>query len=108
MRSLVVSALFVGLLFCWIGDARADEYDSEKAGHPLRILAYAAHPAGVFLEYVVFRPAHWFVHRGQLPEVFGHKTYGKLPAVQGPGPEYPPAKVARTSKVTLAGSTDKE
>jgi hypothetical protein len=53
--------------------ALADEYDARRAGHPLRVVAYALHPVGVALDYLLFRPAHWV---GSLPVVrtiFGHE-----------------------------------
>ena len=34
-------------------------YESLRAGHPLRIIAYALHPIGVILDYAIFRPAYW-------------------------------------------------
>jgi hypothetical protein len=37
-----------------------ERYDSRKAGHPVRIAAYAAHPLGVILDYMIFRPA-WYI-----------------------------------------------
>jgi hypothetical protein len=41
--------------------ASAEErYDSSKAGNPVRIAAYAAHPVGVILDYMIFRPA-WYI-----------------------------------------------
>jgi hypothetical protein len=55
--------------------ARADDYDPQRAGHPVRIIAYAAHPVGVILDLLIFRPAHWV---GSLPGVdkfFGHELY---------------------------------
>ncbi len=35
------------------------DYDSKRAGHPLRIVAYAVHPVGVILDRLIFRPAWW-------------------------------------------------
>jgi hypothetical protein len=55
------------------GEARADEYESGRAGHPLRIAAYILHPIGVVLEYSIFRPAHWIVHWEPAAEFFGHR-----------------------------------
>lgn len=55
--------------------ARADDYDPQRAGHPARVIAYAAHPVGVILDLLIFRPAHWV---GSLPGVarfFGHEPY---------------------------------
>ena len=34
-------------------------YEPLRAGHPLRIIAYALHPVGVILDYAIFRPAYW-------------------------------------------------
>jgi hypothetical protein len=54
---------------------RADEYDPQKAGHPVRIIAYAAHPVGVILDVLIFRPAHWIGSLPGLDEFFGHEPY---------------------------------
>jgi hypothetical protein len=35
-------------------------YDPRRAGHPLRIAAYALHPIGVILDWLIFRPA-WHI-----------------------------------------------
>lgn len=50
-------ALILGLVLAT--PAAAEDYDPMKAGHPLRIVAYAVHPAGVILDYLIFRPAWW-------------------------------------------------
>jgi hypothetical protein len=34
-------------------------YEPLRAGHPLRLIAYALHPVGVILDYAIFRPAYW-------------------------------------------------
>lgn len=39
--------------------ARAEEYDPQRSGHPLRIAAYALHPAGWLLDTLIFHPAWW-------------------------------------------------
>ena len=52
---------------------RADEYDPERAGHPLRILAYVLHPVGVAIDYLILRPAHWVVSREPMQTLFGHE-----------------------------------
>jgi hypothetical protein len=36
-----------------------ERYDPQWAGHPLRVAAYALHPVGVILDYLIFRPAWW-------------------------------------------------
>jgi len=52
--------------------ALADDYDSTDAAHPLRIAAYALHPVGVILDYLLVRPAHWLVSHEPLKTLFGH------------------------------------
>lgn len=52
--------------------AYAHEYDPQKAGHPLRVLAYVLHPVGVALDYLIFRPAHWVGHHEPISTIFGH------------------------------------
>lgn len=39
--------------------AQASEYKSRKAGHPVRIVAYALHPVGYILDRLIFYPAWW-------------------------------------------------
>ena len=39
--------------------SRLAPYEPLRAGHPLRIIAYALHPIGVILDYAIFRPAYW-------------------------------------------------
>lgn len=38
---------------------QAAEYESRRAGHPLRIAAYALHPVGVLVDVLILRPAWW-------------------------------------------------
>jgi hypothetical protein len=52
--------------------AGADDYDPLRAGHPLRIVAYAAHPVGWLLDVAIMRPAHWIGHLPGLRAIFGH------------------------------------
>jgi hypothetical protein len=35
------------------------DYDPQRAGHPVRVVAYALHPVGVILDYLIFRPCYW-------------------------------------------------
>lgn len=53
--------------------ASADDYESDRAGHPLRIAAYILHPIGWALDVLIFRPAHWVVSQEPFDEVFGHE-----------------------------------
>jgi len=53
--------------------AHADEYEADRAGHPVRVLAYLLHPVGVILDYLVMRPAHWLGHQEPFKTLFGHE-----------------------------------
>jgi hypothetical protein len=64
-------ALAAGLLAA--RPAAADRYDPQKAGHPLRIAAYILHPIGVGLDYLLMRPAYWFVSHEPFQTIFGHE-----------------------------------
>ena len=66
--ALALSALLLALA----SPAVADEYDARRAGHPLRIVAYALHPIGVALDWLIFRPLHWYVSQPVISEIFGH------------------------------------
>ena len=50
----------------------ADEHRSDRAGHPLKVIATILHPVGVILDYVIFRPAHWLAHREPAKTLTGH------------------------------------
>jgi hypothetical protein len=73
LRRGVAAALAV-LPLC-AAAARADEYDPQRAGHPVRIIAYALHPVGVILDLAIFRPAHWIGSLPVLNKLFGHELY---------------------------------
>lgn len=57
IRSLII---VIALALTLPSSARADGYDPEKAGHPLRVAAYLLHPVGVILDRAIFRPA-WHI-----------------------------------------------
>jgi hypothetical protein len=46
-------------------------YDPDRAGHPLRIVAYVLHPVGVILDYALYRPAYWLGSHEPLRTLFG-------------------------------------
>lgn len=50
-----------------------ERYEPLRAGHPLRIVAYALHPVGVILDYAIFRPAHWLGSHEPLRTLFGQE-----------------------------------
>jgi hypothetical protein len=70
-RSYAALAL-VALVLAWASPAAADEYDARRAGHPLRMVAYALHPIGVALDWLLFRPGHWVVSQPPFDHIFGH------------------------------------
>jgi outer membrane protein OmpA-like peptidoglycan-associated protein len=58
--------------------AAADEYDDSQS-HPLRALAYVAHPFGVLVEWLLARPGHFLVSATpELEYVFGHQPHPPL------------------------------
>jgi hypothetical protein len=71
-KSLAAAALASSLLFA-AAPALADDYDSEGSGHPLRIAAYLAHPVGVIIDTLIYKPAHWIVHFEPFKTLFGHE-----------------------------------
>lgn len=71
IRAAGIAALLAAGLLAG-APAHADEYDPRRAGHPLRIVAYVAHPIGVLLDYAIFRPAHWIGHQEPFRTIFGH------------------------------------
>lgn len=70
-RSLQATVLALGLAFAAV-PATADEYDSQRAGHPLRIIAYVVHPVGVAFDYLILRPCHWMGTQEPFSTIFGH------------------------------------
>lgn len=71
-RRSCAALLFAAVVLSLASSAAADEYDARRAGHPLRVIAYAVHPIGVALDWLLFRPAHWVVSQPVLNHVFGH------------------------------------
>jgi hypothetical protein len=73
LRKCSRAVLVGGLLLVAPLAASADRHDPARSGHPLRVVAYTLHPVGVILDTLIFRPAHWFVHRAEVLEtLFGH------------------------------------
>jgi hypothetical protein len=102
-RSLrgVVRAAFVAGGACWLGAAQPavalntpeqeaayeeaqvmvpyaatrvpDPHDPLRAAHPVRIAAYALHPVGVALDYLLVRPAVWVVRQEPFRTIFGYQ-----------------------------------
>lgn len=63
-------------LLCLAPPARAGatRYEPRRAGHPLRIAAYAAHPFGVMLDTLIFHPAWWVGQHEPFRTLFGVQT----------------------------------
>jgi hypothetical protein len=51
--------------------AGTTRYDPQRAGHPLRMVAYALHPVGVVLDTLIFHPAWWLGTHEPLRTLFG-------------------------------------
>ena len=76
MKSTFALLAFAGVLALPVAARAVDEYDDSQA-HPLRVAAYAVHPVGVALEWIVFRPIHYLVAASPETEyVFGHRPHG--------------------------------
>jgi hypothetical protein len=51
-----------------------DAYDDSQS-HPLRLIAYAVHPIGFALEWLVTRPIHFAVSQPSAEKIFGHTPH---------------------------------
>jgi hypothetical protein len=67
----IIAALVIGLVAPAAASAQ-ERYDPERAGHPLRIIAYAAHPVGWLLDRLIFFPAWWIGGHEPLRSIVGH------------------------------------
>ncbi|MEE3329531.1 MAG: hypothetical protein VX246_01575 [Myxococcota bacterium] len=70
-RLLVGLMVAVSLLSAPLA-ATADDYDSEKSGHPLRVIGYILYPVGLLIDTLIFRPAHWIGSHEPFETLFGH------------------------------------
>jgi hypothetical protein len=52
--------------------ARAHDAYDDSESHPLRLIAYAVHPIGWAVEWLVTRPIHFIASTPQLEPVSGH------------------------------------
>lgn len=88
-----------------------DEYDDSEA-HPLRLVAYALHPVGYTLEWLVLRPIHAIVSQPQLEPVFGHYPheahFGYAPAAAAPPPIVAPPSPAAPEAAPPPTAPEKE
>ena len=73
VRHLLVSCTLALSLLSAPLAASADDYDEEKAGHPLRVLGYVLYPVGFLIDTLIFKPAHWVGSHEPFSTLFGHE-----------------------------------
>jgi hypothetical protein len=73
VRRAVAGVVLTAALATGAPRAGADPHDPEQSANPVRIVAYALHPVGVILDYLIVRPAHWLVEREPFRTLFGHE-----------------------------------
>lgn len=95
MRSVRRAA--TGLLLATIFGALASDalaagtrYEPRRAGHPLRIIAYALHPVGVILDLLIFHPAWWIGKHEPIRTLVGHEARVDEAEPLPPASEPPP------------------
>jgi len=75
-RRVAAALLACSLALTSVSPALADDFESKRAGHPLRIVAYILHPFGVLIEYLILRPAHWIGSKEPVKTAVGHEDEG--------------------------------
>ena len=50
-----------------------DPHDPKLAMHPVHVVAYALHPVGVVLDWVLVRPAVWVARQEPFRTLFGYE-----------------------------------
>lgn len=50
-----------------------DPHDPSRALHPVRVAAYALHPVGVALDWILVRPAVWIGRQEPFRTIFGYE-----------------------------------
>ena len=69
-----IATLLVLLGLALPAQAGPTRYDPRRAGHPLRIAAYIAHPFGVILDTLIFHPAWWVGQHEPFHTLFSVQT----------------------------------
>jgi hypothetical protein len=69
LRRLATVLVLFGLALP--AQAGPTRYDPRRAGHPLRVAAYIAHPFGVILDTLIFHPAWWVGQHEPFHTLFG-------------------------------------
>lgn len=70
-RHLLSFVFACGLLATAVPARAHDAYDDSQS-NPLRLIAYAVHPVGFAIEWLVMRPVHFVASNPRLERVFGH------------------------------------
>lgn len=80
VNSILLFTFLFSLALCsyGAGTSRADEYDQQDAGNPLRVAAYLLFPVGVLADYCLMRPAFWIVQREPFATVFGYEYISRV------------------------------
>jgi hypothetical protein len=67
-----VFAAAIASMLSLSGSARAHDAYDDSESYPLRVVAYALHPVGWAIEWLVARPIHFLVSQPQLEPITGH------------------------------------
>ena len=72
LMALVVAA---GMVVAVPATGRAHDAYDDSQSHPLRLIAYAVHPVGYALEWLVMRPVHFVASQRSLERISGHTPH---------------------------------
>lgn len=75
MKKVLSTLVVVAGLVAMPATGRAHDAYDDSQSHPLRIVAYAVHPIGYALEWLVTRPLHFAVSQKSVERVFGHTAH---------------------------------
>ena len=89
MAKLIGVLMVVWLTSMPIRASAHDAYDDSES-HPLRLIAYAVHPIGWALEWLVTRPIHFVASQPRIEPVSGHVPH------ESPWGNYEPYEPADT------------
>lgn len=73
MKAFALAAV-LGFAFVAAPAGAHDAYDDSES-HPLRVAAYAMHPVGWALEWLIARPIHFLVSEPANEPIFGHESH---------------------------------
>lgn len=86
MIRTVLACVVALALFAAVAEAGTARYDRRRAGHPLRIVAYALHPAGVVLDRLIFEPVWRIGQHEPFRTLCGVVTTGEEEVGPAPAP----------------------